>query len=479
MQQRAEQSGEDEFADHFDELVRDTVHPVLDGLASRLRARGHVAKVLSEPRGRDQRLRPRGASVTLVVRARGTADPDTMGRHPSSRGPWSRQLELTWEGAPYLRLVCNIPARVIDVWSFSGLDSRYTHEGMGPSPWRIEDVTSDVVTNTAVRLIGLALGRVQVSELRVETGLSKEDVVSFSAHFDPVPRGDEWSCWLEQFEQRVSGHSHMNTYTVTSPRDQLETAARELLAAVQETNAAYPESFPAWRKAYDERRAEERRQSPYAAEQAILDRILTERPNPDSSPPLRQIADSKGPPSPAPKRWAYERPQRSEPPSDLAQILEGYDEWTAQVRQKADKSGEDEFADRFDALIANTVLPVLEDLASRLREHGHEAEVLSEPRGLDQWLGPRGAAVALVFRPRGTADEQRLGLLRIRMSPRPVPEWSRYFMLTCNVADRSVRVECQGGRGRDEPWHLEEVTSDAVKKRAIRLIGEALAAPQL
>ena len=68
------------------------------------------------------------------------------------------------------------------------------------------------------------------------------------------------------------------------------------------------------------------------------------------------------------------------PNQDLERILDDYGQRRTEILQQPERSEEEAFADQFDQVVRDTVLPVLESLASRLRERGHEAEVWSEPR---------------------------------------------------------------------------------------------------
>jgi hypothetical protein len=353
---------------------------------------------------------------------------------------------------------------------------------MQSSAWQLEEVTSDALRSTAVGLIGQALRPVRVSHWSVQTGISKNEVVVFSAHFDPLPEHDELWWWIRQLRRRVYGDFQHQMYTVTTTRDELEVTARELLAAVDDANAAYPESIVGWDRPHRDGRVYEQEQGPFATEQAILDRLLIEPPEPGAGSPLTAPAGPEAPPPRAAEPLGRDpyKSARKDPPEDLAEILRDYEERAAEARRQ---SAEDEFADRFDEVVRATVRPVLDGLASQLKERGFDAEVLSEPRSLDHFLQLRGPSIALVFRPRGTAD---VYAERTRPEHQPRWAWRGAFILTCKAGDQSVRVECHGGWHvvaiRHGPvrdpwlWQLEEVTSDAIRRTAVRLIGESLAA---
>ena len=85
------------------------------------------------------------------------------------------------------------------------------------------------------------------------------------------------------------------------------------------------------------------------------------------------------------------------PRDDLDRIFDDYEARRAEVLQSAEWLAQDGYADRFDEVLRDTVLPVLDDLASRLRERGHDAVVFREPRGLRHDLSIREGSAELVF----------------------------------------------------------------------------------
>jgi hypothetical protein len=102
-------------------------------------------------------------------------------------------------------------------------------------------------------------------------------------------QGEELQWWTEQLRDRVKIRGWGGTYPgrltsvqVEAPFDQLEAVARRLLTAIDDANAAYPERYPAWRQERDERIAQERLrdQRLFAAQQAILDRVIREYRSP-------------------------------------------------------------------------------------------------------------------------------------------------------------------------------------------------------
>jgi len=114
-----------------------------------------------------------------------------------------------------------------------------------------------------------------------------------TAKLDPGPDQEEHQWWMEQLRERVTIRSwsaspdRVTAVNIEAPPDQVEAIARRLLTAVDEANAAYPERYPAWRRAHDDRIAEERlrEQRRLAAHQAILDRVMEEhRPHQQPEP---------------------------------------------------------------------------------------------------------------------------------------------------------------------------------------------------
>jgi len=107
--------------------------------------------------------------------------------------------------------------------------------------------------------------------------------LTIAAQLDPAPGREELPWWMEQLRDllnvRWSGSSTGGTTIhVDAAEDQLEAAARRLLAAVDEANAVYPERYATWRREHDAQVAEERRRQERlsADRQAILDRVLGE-----------------------------------------------------------------------------------------------------------------------------------------------------------------------------------------------------------
>jgi hypothetical protein len=108
------------------------------------------------------------------------------------------------------------------------------------------------------------------------------------AKVDPPLDMEERRWWTERLGEHVkvrswsgSGSEMPFRFTavhVEAPPDQVEAVARRLLTAFDEANAAYPDQFPVWRRERDERIAEERlrEQRRFAAQQAILDRVMNE-----------------------------------------------------------------------------------------------------------------------------------------------------------------------------------------------------------
>lgn len=130
-------------------------------------------------------------------------------------------------------------------------------------------------------------GPVRITRMRIvpaDPRPSANVPLAIAADLDPGPDQEEWQWWMEQLRERANVHSWSRSSTgltsvrVEAPDDQVEAAARRLLTAVAEANAAYSERYPAWRREHDAQVAEDRRrqQQRVVAQQAILDRVMDE-----------------------------------------------------------------------------------------------------------------------------------------------------------------------------------------------------------
>jgi hypothetical protein len=169
-------------------------------------------------------------------------------------------------------------------------------------------------------------------------------------------------------------------------------------------------------------------------------------------------------------------------PDDLTRILDEFDARSevneAQERQQQERR--DEFTEQFDVVVREVVKPVLNELAEQLTARGHEAEVVEQAALTDVQGRPiSGAQFKLVFRSRGHGrpDES------LRSADRGLRacDWG----LTCDSSQRRVEIGEStmepghaGRAGRVGSWELDEVTHEAVRQSAIRLIGEALTPPR-
>ncbi len=127
-------------------------------------------------------------------------------------------------------------------------------------------------------------GPVRIVRMRIHPGPVADVPLTIAADLDPAPDREEWQWWREQLREWANVHSWSRSSTglvsvqVEAPGDQVEVVARRLVTAVEEANAAYPERYAAWRQEHDARVAEDRlrQQRRFAAQQAILDRVMDE-----------------------------------------------------------------------------------------------------------------------------------------------------------------------------------------------------------
>jgi hypothetical protein len=117
-----------------------------------------------------------------------------------------------------------------------------------------------------------------------------EEPLVIRAELEPALDRAELPWWLYQLRERagVRGSSgqgdpqnrqlQMVAVQVEAGKDQLEAAARRLVAAVGEANAAYPEGYLAWRRERDAQQARQQQQQDQrlAGYQAVLDNVLAE-----------------------------------------------------------------------------------------------------------------------------------------------------------------------------------------------------------
>ncbi len=126
---------------------------------------------------------------------------------------------------------------------------------------------------------------VRVVHLSIAPARLKDAPLVITAKLDPGPdQGKEVQWWTERLRERVQFRSwsgangRLTSVQVEAPSDQVEEVARQLLTAVDDANAAFPERYPVWCREHDEREAEKRlrEQRLFDAQQAILDRVMVE-----------------------------------------------------------------------------------------------------------------------------------------------------------------------------------------------------------
>jgi hypothetical protein len=124
-----------------------------------------------------------------------------------------------------------------------------------------------------VRIVGMRIAPEPVARA--------DGLLTIVAQLDPGPDRSEWSWWMEQLRARVNveawtlptgmgSSSEMTAVHIWAHEDQLEEAAKQLLTAIEELNAA--------RREREARvTGEQRRQQQSLADlQAILDRVINE-----------------------------------------------------------------------------------------------------------------------------------------------------------------------------------------------------------
>ncbi|HLI43416.1 MAG TPA: hypothetical protein VKU92_02975 [Acidimicrobiales bacterium] len=119
----------------------------------------------------------------------------------------------------------------------------------------------------AERMIDRAVvSPVMVTRMTVDSQKSDDVAVRFVAELDPPPTREAQSHWGGEIAQRVkvcgwSSSAGQFAVHVEANRDELEVVAKEVVAVVDEVNQAM-------------RRTE--RQQRFAADQAVLDRVMTD-----------------------------------------------------------------------------------------------------------------------------------------------------------------------------------------------------------
>jgi hypothetical protein len=118
--------------------------------------------------------------------------------------------------------------------------------------------------------------------MSVDTGSSTDETIRVMAELSPAPPEETQWWWSEQIRRRVNGLAGSTgptrfTVHLDVPRDELETTARALRAAVDEADAAFASRYEADLQARHrlarERQEQERRR--FADAQAVLDRVMS------------------------------------------------------------------------------------------------------------------------------------------------------------------------------------------------------------
>lgn len=124
-------------------------------------------------------------------------------------------------------------------------------------------------------------GPLRVTRLAAQAG---SDHVQVWADLEPVCPPEEWIWWEKQLRPgvRLSGflrsRAGINRIAIRVPHDDVERAARRLLAALDAAAAGYPENFLTWRRERDEEQASDKRRQDEssASYQGILDTVMEE-----------------------------------------------------------------------------------------------------------------------------------------------------------------------------------------------------------
>jgi hypothetical protein len=165
-----------------------------------------------------------------------------------------------------------------------------------------------------------------------------------------------------------------------------------------------------------------------------------------------------------------------QPADALDRMLDDYDRRHAALLRQARLSDEARSVAALDELFRERVLPVLEDVASRLRERGHMAEVVrKEPVFLDS-RRPHLGGIGLMVHPRGSHQAQYLAHEDRHRWPSPTLGFHPH-------ANRRMWVTVSTHRGMSESnWNteysLDELTTEVVWTETLRLLEEVLALPE-
>jgi hypothetical protein len=135
-------------------------------------------------------------------------------------------------------------------------------------------------------------GPIRIARLEARPDPNRAGGVVVEAAFERVCPTNEWNWWHEQLHRRIRISGSMGTpegtvqLRIAAQGADVEVAARELLAALDEVAMGYPANFIAWRDECNRERAEKelRRNESVAGEQAVLDLLMDEyrRQHPES-----------------------------------------------------------------------------------------------------------------------------------------------------------------------------------------------------
>jgi hypothetical protein len=144
-------------------------------------------------------------------------------------------------------------------------------------------MTADTASSIDDAIKAMAqLGPVRVTRMSADTHSSTDETIRVMAELSPAPPQETQWWWSEQISRRVTvlaGSTGPSQFTVylDVPRDQLETTARALRAAVDEADAAFASRYAADVHARHQlaRERQEQQQRRFADAQAVLDRVMS------------------------------------------------------------------------------------------------------------------------------------------------------------------------------------------------------------
>lgn len=162
---------------------------------------------------------------------------------------------------------------------------------------------------------------------------------------------------------------------------------------------------------------------------------------------------------------------KDEAKNELDQILAVYDEKLAETarREAAITAAREAFPDRFAALKAKTLRPVLTEFTEVLSARGHEATAREQEESTTTADGVAFAAIILRVVPKPFAHSAKASTTFVEVT------------FSANRQDRKITVSSTntipssgGSRGKRGEYEIEAVTPDVVVRHVIQTLQEAL-----